>query len=106
LIFSPLYFFKRKEILSPQKDKNALANKLKIDLPTEINDEFKKQMELDCEFLSKHNIIDYSFLVGIHHKELVDSTASTEKYKILAAQTKSMIYDKNTLQTVKPSLFL
>ena len=99
------FFYKREEITSPQKDKNALANNLKIDLPTEIQFKLKKQMEIDCTFLSKHNIIDYSLLVGIHHKKIGGSVSTIEEYKILAALGQNMIYDQNTINVHKHKPF-
>lgn len=50
----------------PKKDKNALANNFRIHMSSEIYEAFILQLKRDCSFLENNNIIDYSFLIGVH----------------------------------------
>lgn len=54
--------------------------------------EFRLQIQKDCEFLCKNNIIDYSLLVGIHVKKFGNDEISLEEYANLA-KGKSVIYE-------------
>lgn len=51
-----------------KKDLDALENKLQIKITAEKANEFLNTLKKDCEFFEKNKIIDYSLLIGIHHK--------------------------------------
>lgn len=50
------------------KDLDFLENKTKIQAKFEEYEEFMSVVKKDAKFFEDNNIIDYSMLVGIHHK--------------------------------------
>lgn len=57
------YYFRDQSIA--RKDLNAIEDNFKLLLSDEDCEIFKSQIEDDCKFFEKNNIIDYSLLIGI-----------------------------------------
>lgn len=49
------------------KDKDFLELQRKIHVGPQLAERLKHQVQVDSEFLAKNDIIDYSFLVGVHY---------------------------------------
>lgn len=50
------------------KDLDFLESKMKLQVKYEQYDEFISVVKKDAKFFEDNNIIDYSLLVGVHHK--------------------------------------
>ena len=50
-----------------KKDLNAIRDKFKLKLTPEKVNFLLEQINSDCKFFEKNQIIDYSLLIGIHH---------------------------------------
>uniref|UniRef100_A0A0N4ZF45 1-phosphatidylinositol-5-phosphate 4-kinase n=1 Tax=Parastrongyloides trichosuri TaxID=131310 RepID=A0A0N4ZF45_PARTI len=60
------------------KDNDFLEDNYKIYLPTDAKEQLMQLLRCDTEFLTKHHLMDYSLLVGIHD---VDRAAEEENNK-------------------------
>eukprot|EP00828_Plagiopyla_frontata_P047341 TRINITY_DN8718_c0_g1_i1.p2 TRINITY_DN8718_c0_g1~~TRINITY_DN8718_c0_g1_i1.p2 ORF type:complete len:180 (-),score=38.44 TRINITY_DN8718_c0_g1_i1:135-674(-) len=58
-----------------RKDLNAIEDNFKLLLSQEDQLTYQQQIENDCKFFEKNNIIDYSLLIGIHEmpKEQIEN---------------------------------
>lgn len=64
-----------------KKDINFISDGMKMKIDSALRDKLLKQLESDVSFLARHNIIDYSLLVGITD----NSKRRTRKFTMLRA---------------------
>jgi len=51
-----------------RKDQDFLNDDLKIDIPDQLLEKLHQAIRDDSNFMFQNDIIDYSFMIGIHNK--------------------------------------
>jgi len=75
------------------KDKDWVHRGQRISMPSEEHRaEFIRLVRIDADFLSRHQLMDYSLLIGVHQKVKGDNYRIKEANNVITLETQDQIY--------------